>query len=196
MKKTNSLFLVIAVILISGCADSSALIRKSSTSVRSDVFRELTDGGPVLEGDADLRISFSLKTHMPGIYSAKDIHGTPDYKLLLNVDGQAVQLQGSLREENTESRELRDPEAGQGIRYRFSGNLRLKAGTHMIVIAIPADDIAVELEITLPEGSSNSLVLEPMYRTAPGKRRPGFYGVTSFYEGITGVRVVLNGKYL
>ncbi|KAF0220105.1 MAG: hypothetical protein FD174_1550 [Geobacteraceae bacterium] len=194
MKKINLLFLVMAVTLISGCADSSALIRKSSTSVRSDVFQELTDGGPVPQGHADLRISFSLKTHKPGIYSAKDIHGTPDYKLLLNVDGQAVQLQDSLSEENTEPRGLQNPEAGEGIRYRFGGNLRLKTGTHKVVIAIPADDLAVEREISLPEGSSNSLVLEPVYKAIPGKQRPGFYGLTSFKEGIKGFRVVLNGK--
>lgn len=194
MSRIKLLLLAIALTVVSGCSGSSALIKASSTSVRSDVFQELKDGGSIPLGYADLRISFSLKTHKLGIHSAKDVHGTPDYKLLLNVDGQAIQLQGSLIEENNEPHGLRDPEAGEGIRYRFSGNLRMKAGTHKVVIAIPADNIAVEREITLPEGSRNSLVLEPMYRTAPGKRSPGSYGVTSFYEGITGLMVVLNGK--
>lgn len=196
MKKMNLLILVMAVTFISGCADSSALIRKSSTSLRNDVFRELTDGGTAPQGHADLHITSSLKTHRPGIYSAKDIHGTPGYGLLLNIDGQAVQLHGSLREENVEQRGLRDDEAGEGVRYQFEKKLRLKAGTHKVVIAIPADDIAVEREITLPEGSRNSLVLEPIYRTEPGKRRPGFYGVKSFKEGIRGFQVMLNGKPL
>jgi len=75
-------------------------------------------------------------------------------------------------------------------------NLRLKAGTHKIVIAILEDEIAVEREITLAEGSSNSLELKPIYRAAPGKRRPGFYGVTSFMEGIKGFGVNFNGKSL
>lgn len=186
---------MMAVIVMSGCANSSALIRASNTSTRGDVFEELSNGGLVPPGYADLRIASSLKTHKPGIYSAKDIHGTSDYKLLLNIDGQAVQLQGSLHEENSEP-SGRDAEAGEGIRYRFNKKLRLKAGTHKVVLAIPADDLAIEREITLTEGSSNSLVLEPAYRQTPGKRRPDFYGVTSYKEGIKGIWLVLNGKTL
>ncbi len=185
-----------AVTLVNGCANSSALIRASSTSIRTDVFQELANGEIVPPGHADLRIAFSLKTHRPGVYSARDIHGTPDYRLLLNIDGQAIQLPGSLREENIEPRGLQDPEAGDGIRYRFTSRLRLRAGTHRVVIAMPADDIAEERVITLPEGSSNSLVLEPVYRTAPGKLRPGrgLSGGTTYSEGLRGFRMVLNGK--
>ncbi|WP_298271115.1 hypothetical protein [Geobacter sp.] len=193
MKKMHML-LIMAVMVMSGCADSSALIRTSRTSIRTDIFQELSNGGPVPAGYADLLVTSSLKTHMPGIYSVKDIHGTPDYKLLLNIDGQAVQLRGSLREENIEPRGLRDPEAGEGIRYMFGKKLRLKAGMHRIVIASITDEIAIEREITLADGSVNSLVLEPLYGTTSGKRRPAFYGVTSFSEGIKGFRVVLNGK--
>jgi hypothetical protein len=194
MKIFNLSFLIMAVTFISGCANSSALIRTSSTSIRNDVFQESTDGGTIPAGHADLSIGFSVKTHKPGIYSVKDIHGTPDYKLLLNIDGQAVQLQGSLREENTEPRGLRDTEAGEGIRYQFTKNVRLKAGTHKIVIAIIEDEIAVARELVLADGSRNSLVLEPIYRTAPGKRRPGSYSVAGFQEGIRGLQVILNGK--
>ena len=193
MKKMIMSVLAVATIMISGCAESSALIRASSTSIRTDIFEELANGGSVPAGYADLRVTSNLKTHRPGIYSAKDIHGTPDYQLLLNIDGQAVQLQGDLREENSEARGLRDPEAGEGIRYRFSSHLRLKAGTHKIVIAVPADDLAVEREITLTEGS-NTLVFEPTYRATSGKRRRGVYGVTSFKEGIRGFQIMLNGK--
>jgi len=197
MNKLNLLMVVMVVMVVtfvSGCAESSALIRRSSTSVRADVFKELTDGGTVPQDYADLRIAFSLKTHKPGIYSARDIHGTPEYKLLVNIDGQVIQLQGGLSEENTEQTALRNPEAGEGIRYRFNSNLRLKAGTHRIVIAIPADGLAEAQEITLTEGSSNSLVLEPVYKTISRKQRPGFYGVTRFTEGLKGFRMVLNGK--
>jgi hypothetical protein len=187
------LLLVMALMLVSGCAESSALIKANSTSVRTDIFEELTNGGLVPQGFTDLRITATLKTHKPGIYSASDIHGTPDYKLLLNVDGQAVQLRGSLQKENGETRGLVDPEVGDGIRYRFSKGLRLKAGTHRIVVALPDDNIAVEREITLVEGNVNNLVLEPIYSTAPGKRRP-WASTTSFKEGIRGIRLTLNDQ--
>ncbi len=186
--------LIIAISLLSGCAESSALIKANSASLRTDVYEELTNGATAPQGYVDLRISANLKTHRPGIFSAKDIHGTPDYKLLLNIDGQAVLLQGSLQKENSEPMKLLDPEAGDGIRYRFSKNLRLKAGLHKVVVALPDDEIAVAREFTLNAGERNSLVVEPVYSTKPGKRRTGMYSTTSFTEGIRSLRIMLNGK--
>ncbi|EKD38198.1 MAG: hypothetical protein ACD_75C00827G0001, partial [uncultured bacterium] len=101
MKKI-CLLLMMSLTVLTGCAESSALIRASSTTVRPDVFRELANnGGLIPPGFTDLRITATLKTHHPGIYSARDIHGTPDYKLLLNIDGQAVLLSGILQKENS-----------------------------------------------------------------------------------------------
>lgn len=193
MKKT-SLLLMLSLMVLSGCAESSALIKANSTSLRTDVYEELTNGATAPQGYVDLRITATLKTHKPGIYSASDIHGTPDYKLLLNIDGQAVLLRGNLQSENSESRGVVDPEAGDGIRYQFSKNLRLKSGTHKIVVALPDDEIAVAREITLVEGNMNNLVLEPIYSTKPGKRRLGTYSTTSFREGIRTLRLMLNGR--
>jgi hypothetical protein len=186
--------LILAISLISGCAESSALIKANSTSLRTDVFEELTNGATAPQGYVDVRVTATFKTHKPGIFSAKDIHGTPDYKLLLNIDGQAVLLQGSLQKENSEPMKLIDPEAGDGIRYRFSKNLRLKAGLHKVVVALPDDEIAIAREITLKEGNHNNLVVEPIYSTKPGKRRLGMYSSTSFSEGIRSLRVMFNGK--
>jgi len=192
MKKA-SLLLMLSLMVLSGCAESSALIKANSTSLRTDVFEELTNGATTPQGYVDLRVSATLKTHRPGIFSAKDIHGTPDYKLLLNIDGQAVLLRGNLQNENSESRGLVDPEAGDGIRYRFSKNIRMKAGTHKVVVALPDDEIAVAKEIALNEGDRNNLVVEPIYSSSPGKRRPGV-STTSFKEGIRSISLTLNGR--
>ncbi|MDD2733663.1 MAG: hypothetical protein PHF56_06950 [Desulfuromonadaceae bacterium] len=194
MSRMKLMLWTMTLMLLSGCAESSALIKANSTSIRTDIYEELTNGGIAPQGFADLRITASLKTHKPGIYSASDIHGTPDYKLLLNIDGQAMMLQGNLQKENSEPIKLADPEAGNGIRYRYNNNLRLKAGTHRIVVALPDDGIAVEREITLTGGSKNRLVLEPIYSTKPGMRRPGAYRSTSFKEGVRTIRLVLNGR--
>jgi len=194
MKIKNVLLLVTAAAIISGCANNSALLRASSTNIHNDIFTESTVGESVPAGYTDLSVDFSAKTHKPGIYSAKDIHGTPDYQLLLNIDGQAVRLQGDPREENSGLHGLRDAEAGDGIRYQFSKILRMKAGTHKIVIAIIEDEIVFNRELILAAGSRNRLVLEPIYRRAPGKRRLGGANVPSFQEGIRGLRVFLNGK--
>jgi hypothetical protein len=114
--------------------------------------------------------------------------------MLLNIDGQAVLLQGTLQQENSEPMKMVDPEAGDGIRYRFSRNIRLKAGLHKVVIALPDDEVAVAREIALSEGDRYSLVVEPIYSTKPGKRRPGMYSTTSFTEGIRTIRLMLNGQ--
>lgn len=192
MKKTG-LFIMMSLMVLGGCAESSALIKASSTSSRTDIYEELRNGGIVPQGFADMRITATLKTHKPGIYSSSDIHGTSDYRLLLNIDGQTVLLRGSLQSENSEPMKFADPEAGDGIRYRFSKNLRLKAGTHKIVVALPDDGVAVEREKTLTEGKVNSLVLEPVYSTKTGKRRLETYSTTSFTEGIRSIRLTLNG---
>lgn len=196
MKIMHFLFLVMAVTFISGCARSSALITASRTNIYNNIFKETAVGGTIPAGYADLKIDFSVKTHKPGAYSAKDVHGTPDYMLLLNIDGQAMPLQGRLHAESIESSGLRDSEGGDGIRYQFAKNVRLKAGAHKVIIAIIEDEIAVEREITLDDGSRNNLVLEPTYRTAPGSRRPGSSNVPDFIEGIRGLQVILNGTYI
>lgn len=188
--------LILAISVLSGCAESSALIKANSTSMRMDVFEELANGGTIPQGFAELRITASLKTHKPGIYSSSDIHGAPDYRLLVNIDGQALFLRGNLQPENSEPTKLVDPEAGDGIRYRFSKYLRMKPGTHRIVVALPDDRVAVERELTLSKGNVNSLVIEPIYSTKAGKRRPSIYTPTNFTEGIRSFRLKLNGKEL
>jgi hypothetical protein len=195
MKKTY-LLLVLSLTVLSGCAASSGLLKTGTSSTRSDVFVELSNGGAVPQGYADLNVVSSLKTHKPGIYPfEKKQHGTPGYILLVNIDGQALPLPGDLQRESTR-RELDDPESGDGIRYRFSRKLRLKAGTHNVMVALPDEKIAVEREITLSDQSDNVLVVQPVYGASSDKQRPGFHGVTSFMEGIRQVRPTLNGREL
>lgn len=180
-----------------GCAGNKELIKFMSTSTTQNVFQEMEENIPLANGDAILRISSSLKTHNPGIYIAKDVHGTPDFKLLFNIDGQAVLLLGDLQKEDSKSRGLTDQEAGDGIRYQFNKNLRLKAGNYKIFMAIPDNGIALKKEITIAEGDVNNLVIMPIYndKTSPvknsGDRRPG---VRNFKEGIGGLKLTFNSR--
>lgn len=182
MRELKLMLLAMTLTVLGGCTGSSALIKAGGTSVRTDVFQELTTEGQTPRGMADLHFTGMLKTHKPGVYSAKDIHGTPDYTLLLNIDGQAVVLRGTLREE------------ADGVTYRFGKNLRLKAGDHRIVVALPGDGIAVEKEIALAEGDANHLVLEPIYGAVTEKKRPSAYRISGFEEGIKGISLTFNGR--
>lgn len=197
MKKTLFGALVLAVVIMGGCVRNVELIKSMSVTTHGDVFRELPEKAAISLGYADLRISASLKTHSPGIYTfEKKAHGTAAYMLLLNIDGQATHIKGELQEEDSEPRFVRDPEAGKGIRYTFRKDIRLKAGPHRIAVAIPDDDIIIVNEVTLLEGSANSLVLEPVYGKTARKQRPGFYGLTSFSQGMKGLKAYLNGRPL
>ena len=196
MRQLIALSFVLVLLMMSGCATSPELIRTAGISARDDVFAELTDGGPIPQGYADLRIVSSLKTHMPGIFGrGENAHGAPDYKLLVNIDGQSTEIAGILQVENI-ARGLRDPEAGEGIRYDFRKDVRLKAGTHRIIVALPEDEVAVERELTLKDGSVNELVLEPVYGFAKPRRLSTGYTQTGFRAGINMLKVLLNGKPL
>jgi len=196
VKKTKSVLSIITTLAVmTGCAGNKDLIRTMSTSISQDIFQEVNQNTPPTPGYVDLRIYSSLKTHKPGIYFEKDLHGTPNYTMLVNIDGQAIHLQGRLREERSDAFSMRDPNEGVGIRYQFEKKLRIKAGAHKVVVGIPADDLAIEREILLSD-SANSIVVEPIYREIPGKKRPGLYGATSFKQGIKRLQLTLNGKDL
>jgi len=197
MKNTGMFFFIFtALAIMTGCASNYELVKTAGSSIRQDVFQETTPVGDApVPGYADLRIYSSLKTHMAGIYSGKDIHGTTEYKIIVNIDGQAVELYSTPKMENSEETgELRNAEAGEGMRYRFSKNIRIKAGPHKVIIAVPFDGSAMEREITLKDGSENRLNLVPVYGTTVGKKRLGYFGETSFKEGIKRFKVELNGK--
>jgi hypothetical protein len=191
MKKL--LLLLFSVAILGACAKGPALIKANITSIRTDVFTEAIDGGTAPQGFTDLQISASFKTHGPLSYSACEIHGTAEYRLLVNIDGQATSLSVRLKEENLEPRGVRDPEAGVGMRYSFSKRVRLRPGAHRVIVDVPEDKISVVLDITLHEECLNRLVLEPIYGVCPEKQRPGYHGVTNFHEGLKGFRVILNG---
>jgi len=196
MREVRLLLLLLTVSMLSACAKNIELIKSMSTSTRDNVFQESVGEAAIPSGYAHLNILVSLKTHKAGLYPfEKKAHGTADYMLLLNIDGQATHIRGELTVEDSAGFS-RDAEAGEGIRYNFKKGVRLKAGRHRITVAIPDDEVVFVGDIVLSEGSTNVLVLEPVYGRMQGKQRPGFYGRTSFTQGIDGFKAFLNGRAL
>jgi hypothetical protein len=185
--------LLLSASLLIGCAKGPTMNSTGAIGTRTDVFTEEADEGSVPQGFADLLITSSLKTHGPLSYSACEIHGTADYRFMVNIDGQATSLSVRLKEENLEPRGVRDPEAGEGMRYSFSKRVRLRPGAHRVIFDVPEDNISVVVDISLDEERLNRLVLEPIYGVCLEKQRPGYHGVTNFHEGLKGFRVILNG---
>ena len=195
MKMMRNTAMTLGLLCLAACAGNRDLVKTASTGTNHDVFQEITSGSAAASGYADLQVYASLKTHRPGIYSANDAHGTADYKMVLNIDGQVVEMAADLRGESIEAGMFPDPEAGEGVRYLFKKSIRVKPGTRKVVIAIPADDLALEHQVTFTEGKSHVIAVKPMYGSKPGQQRPG-YGSNSFTEGIKGLWMILNGKTL
>lgn len=193
MKRTTWCVWIVSVALFAGCSGTGDLIRKQSISTRPDVYMDLTDKTPIPPGFSDLRISFSVKTHTPIFHLLEGrVRGTSEYILVLNIDGQAATAKGTMTEENTRDEQPHIPETGNGIRYRFRKDLRLKAGAHKVFVAVPEDEVAIEKEIRLEDGTRNELLLEPVYGTGKrfGKRGP------NFYSHLSEVRLLINGNPL
>jgi hypothetical protein len=201
----TSWFWIVGIALLAGCSGTGELIRKQSIGTQSGVFLEPTEKTAPPPGFADLRISFSVKTHTSSFHIMESgTQGTPGYVLVINIDGQAMNLAGVISEENTLNERPRTPETGYGMRYRFQKDLRLRAGGHKVFVAVPENEVAVEVEIRLEEGTRNELVLEPVYAT--GKRIGNVYATATgkrigkrspnFYSHLSGVRILMNGKLL
>jgi len=185
---------LLVVGVVAGCAGRQAPVELLSASSNQNVFQEVDTSEPPSQGYLDVYLSFSVKTHKRGAFAKTDTHGTADYSLVVTIDGQKLVLHGLVQQENSEPQGLVDPEAGDGVRYRFSTKLRLKAGSHKIVIALPADGIAVTRGITLAEGRLNTVLLEPIYGSVPGMRSPRDFNACSFRQGVRGLRLTLNGR--
>lgn len=194
MTKLKSLLYLAVPMVLAGCAGSPTLLKTTGAGVRHDVFQEVVKSEAVPRGFADLRITGTLKTHKPGLYTASDVHGTAAYQLQLTVDGQSTSVPATLEAEDLNPKDLDHPEAGEGIRYRFGKTVRLKPGGHQIVAALPGEGIAVAKEITLVEGEVNILEMEPIYGRVSEKKRPSANKTTSFEDGISGLRLSLNGR--
>jgi hypothetical protein len=180
-----------------GCARNTELVDRAEISARGDVCAVVSLAKPPEKGFADLTIRASLKTHQTsGILAGKDPHGTPDYQLLVNIDGQPLRFSGDCFTEDKSDSLDRLPEIGIGTRYRFQAHIRLKTGSHRIIVALPYDSVATEREITLEDGTDNLLRVEPSYYSDRRQRGPGSAGATSFKEGIGGLDLSLNGKPL
>ena len=91
--RTFSWLWIACIALIAGCSGTGELIKQRSVSLRPDVYREVQDKTPIPAGNADLGISFSVKTHMSNFHVLENgTKGTPDYVVVINIDGQATTL--------------------------------------------------------------------------------------------------------
>lgn len=190
MKKI--IVLLASVALFSGCASTETIKRLESQSGQG-VFQvvEQSSTAPVT-GFGDLQVSLSVKTRKSGsvLIDTTD-YGTERYQMLVGVKGQTQRVIGAMKTETGEYQGSTDPEAGNGVRYRFNTTLRLPVGTHKISVALPGDGVVLEHDVTVHHGM-NRLALKPVYGMKSSYTLLGFRGERTSYEGVAAL--VVNGQ--
>lgn len=187
MKKI--IVLLATVALFTGCAATES-IKRLETQGGSGIFTVVSDTRTAPPaGYGDLRITLSLKTRVPdsSLVDA-DNYGTKQYKLLVGVNGQTQTLTGAMTQETGDYRGSSDPEAGNGVRYRFASTLRLPVGTHRVTIALPGDNVVLERDVTVAQGV-NQLDLKPVYGRKSSYNLIGFHGERTYYKGVKALTV-------
>jgi hypothetical protein len=188
---------LLAGMVLAGCAGNGELLKRAEIPERSNIYTVISPAILPEQGSADLTIRASVKTHSAGQFLlGKDPHGTTDYVLLVNIDGEPLRIPGAPAIEEGFSDAERHPEAGDGTRYLFRAHLRLKAGSHRVIVALPEDRVAIQRDILLDERTDSLLEVSPSYYSDRRQTGPGSAGATSFREGISGLELMLNGKAL
>lgn len=196
MKKLIALILTLTA-LSGGCARD--IFQTMNKDTPQGFFQEYIENKPIPPGYAELTVLSSLKTPDPGIYPyGSKIRGTPDYMLLVNIDGQETPIKNELSREDSESNGLDDTETGEGIRYLFKKDLMLKAGVHILSVALPEDNVVIIKQLALKKGTINTLRIYPIYGSSelggtPGR---GLFSSSNFMNGITGFWIYLNGRII
>jgi hypothetical protein len=193
----SRIVLLFAGMVVAGCAENGELLKRAERPERSNVYTVVTTATPPERGFADLAIRASVKTHRAALLPlGNDPHGTPGYQLLVNIDGEPLRISGAPAIEEGFSDAGRNPEAGEGIRYLFRAHLRLKAGAHRVIVALPGDRVAVQRDICLEERTDTMMEVTPSYFSVRRQLGPGSAGATSFREGTSGLELSMNGKPL
>lgn len=195
MKNIISIFLIILVsITFLGCQSATKIISAKALTENIDIFTEVTDGSMPPEDYADIIIKASIKTHLEGFYlfeSKKSLHGKNKFPFLINIDGQpALWFVEGIKENKAiydkAGKRIKDPEAGEGIKYSLDKKIRMKAGKYKIFFALPEEKYFTEVEITLKERNTHILEFKPFYRH--DSRR-----IKSFMHGIKGFEITIDG---
>ncbi|MEN6489679.1 MAG: hypothetical protein ABFD66_12525 [Smithella sp.] len=185
------------LIVLTGCGTAAKEIQIRSQSNRLDVFTEINDASPPVQGFATLTIKASIKTHLARYYvleSRESIHGKQGYPFLINIDGQAETWtaegkKDSLPLYDLDGKTSHNPEAGEGMKYVIEKKIRLRAGTHKIFLGLPADDYIKEVDITLKEGNAYMLEFKPIYKYKDYPTR-----IPTYLKGIKEYEVYLNNN--
>ena len=178
--------MIIAGLIAGGCANNRDLIAKTSLGNIQGVFTEAI-GKEVQPGQAVADIKFSVKSNSSRFIWFYNKHTDPPYRVHLNIDGQTSVLEAEPVLEDKSPINSKVPNSGIGWKYDFYKRIVLAPGKHKMTIALPIEDVIVEKEIVLREGT-NTISLKPVYKRK--MLRP--YKGENFTAGVKTIEVLAN----
>ena len=191
MKKYT--FLIASLFLLGGCAANQTVRQLETQPLQGERQVVKISADQAAPGFGDLQLSLELKTRNHGTLLFDTAgYGTEKYALLVRVNGKPLQVAGGMTGETGDYRGSRDPEAGNGVRYRFATTLRLPVGMHTLICELPGEGVVFEQQVVVGEGV-NRLKLQPVYKRKDSHRLIGFYGDTTYYEGVRRLTVAGSG---
>lgn len=189
----NFIIVLGILVLLTGCASMESIKRLESQAGQGvfQVVEQNSQSTPVGFGDLEITLEVKTRNHGTVLIDTTN-YGTERYQLLVGVADQTLRVQGHMTAETGEYRSSSDPEAGNGVRYRFAASIRLPVGTHRVTMALPGDGVVLEQEVKIRQGN-NRLELRPVYQRKNSHRLIGFRGESTYYEGIKALVVASSG---
>lgn len=190
MKNLNLVVGMLVIVLLAGCAGNREAVLKATAQKRQDVY-QIALQSHVDSGKSLLKIEFPVKPFKARFINTYSKHSDPPYTVVVNIDGQPIELTDEPVYEDLLGNQELNPEVGRGWRYIFKKNLQLSPGDHRITIAVPLSDIVLEKELSLKEGE-NLLKITPVYRSSTYQKTK----YPRYENGIQELVVNLNSRAL
>jgi hypothetical protein len=181
------MLLVVCSSLAACAGNNSAMIRQ-----RKDVFQVVNEDSGGADG-VFVTISASIKTHNKesGVLFEQAKHGSDDYLLVIDINGQSLGLPVQTNEETTNTDPQIDPESGTGLRYNYKATLRMQPGRYTVTVSLPTESVTASQEVQISDNSRN-ITVKPLYRGLAGRKPASLRWVSTFKDGVSGLNIIVN----
>ena len=173
---------------LTACAGSTT----AGLGQRSDVFQLTAEDLPVDAHKVTVTISASIKTHKESaLLFELAKHGSDDYLLFVDINGQSISLPVQTVEETTDTDPQSDPESGTGLRYNYKATAILLPGTYRVTARLPTENVQTSQELSI-SGGSREIRIKPIYKGTAGRKPPSLRWIPTFMDGVRELKIVTN----
>jgi len=180
--------MLLVVCTLAACAGSNT----AGLGKRTDVFQVTKEGSPIGADEVHVTISASIKTHRESaILFEPAKHGSDDYRLVVDINSQSIDLPVQTSEETTASDPRTDPESGAGLRYNYRATVRLRPGIYTITAWLPTENVTASQEVQI-SGISRGITIKPLYSGSAGRKPASLRWLPSFRDGVSSLNIAVN----